>query len=151
MLVWMSPPPNRRVPHVSPLLRDVGFHTADTEGFAGNWKREARNLTLKSTVSAHGFSRADRSTLVILSAASRFASRIEMRSRRACPERSRTDSALPHLCTTAARHSRRARVGRTLLSAAADHLTSPPRPRYETIFAWRASQTPPILRKEQKP
>jgi len=56
MLVRMSPPPNRRWPNVSLLLRDVGFHTTDTKGFAGNQKPETRNRTLRITVSGHGFS-----------------------------------------------------------------------------------------------
>ena len=51
---------HRRVPHVSLLLRDVGFHTTDTKWFAGNQKPETRNRTLRSTVSGHGFSRAVR-------------------------------------------------------------------------------------------
>ena len=66
----------------------------------------------------HGFSRADRLTLVIQSAASRFAWRIKMRSRRPALSEAEGTPALPHLCITAARHSPPVRVGRTLLSAA---------------------------------
>src|SRR5580698_4213794 len=58
------------------------------------------------------------SNSVILSAASRFASRIEIRSRRT--------PAIPPLYSAAARHSPRVRVGRTLLSAAFDVLAAFP-------------------------
>jgi len=118
--LWPSLRLNKRP---SPLSFRIRFSGEES---AVDVHRSAKSAAYTRFVSGHGFSRAERtinSTHAPIRCNYPNSRPPAGHPGNSChPERSRRIPTLPHLCTTAARHSPRARVGRTLLSPAFDLL-----------------------------